>query len=426
MATASSRRTVSRVALVLAGGAARGAYEVGVVQYLLEDISRAIGRPVPFDVLCGTSVGALNVCGLAAFAHEDPKARASRLDTVWTSLRIEDLVRFDTRGLLGMVGKLVGRSGTKALAEGAVPAREGGLLDPRGIENVLAKAIPFEKIDDNIAAGHFEAISVSTTHVASGKTVVFVQRREGNLPTWNNDPTIEPRACKLRLEHALASAALPILFPAVRLGDEFHCDGGLRQNVPLSPARRLGADGLIIVNPRHVDEMSLAGTPEEEDTAPGPLFALGKTLNALLLDRIDADLARLKSINRILEAGMIRYGEDFVEELNKALGKAPERGVRPLRALLIRSSDDIGKLAAEYVRSTSFRPRAKGALGRVLLRLAEGDSRNEADLLSYLLFDGDFCRTLIELGRQDAAKMHDELCAFFQRRLGSSFAPQST
>src|SRR5678815_5790316 len=129
--------------------------------------------------------------------------------------------------------------------------------------------IPFEKIDENIAAGRLEAISVSTTHVGSGKTVVFVQRREGTLPTWNNDPTIEPRAVKIRLEHALASAALPILFPAVKLGNEYHCDGGLRQNVPLSPARRLDADGLIVVNPRHMDGDALADGPGTEDTVPG-------------------------------------------------------------------------------------------------------------------------------------------------------------
>ena len=418
----SSRRPVSRVALVLAGGAARGAYEVGVVKYLLEDVSRALGRAVPLDVLCGTSVGALNACGLAAYADEDPKARASRLEVVWNQLKIEDLIRFDTRGLFGMVGRLVGRA-PKALLEGAPPLREGGLLDPRGVEQVIAKEIDFSRIRKNIAAGHLEAISVSTTHVVSGKTIVYVDRRGGGVPTWNNDPTVEPRAVELRIEHALASAALPIMFPAVKLDGEFHCDGGLRQNVPLSPARRLGADGLIVVNPRHVGGEALAADMQEEDLFPGPLFLLGKTLNALLLDRIDTDLARLKSINRILEAGMKRYGDEFVDELNKALGKAPERGVRPLRALLIRSSSDIGHLAAEYVRSASFRPRAKGAVGRVLLRLAEGDSRNEADLLSYLLFDGDFCRQLIELGQSDTRAMHDELVAFFERRIGSSFSP---
>ncbi len=418
---------MSRVALVLAGGAARGAYEVGVVQYLLEDVSRAIGRPLPLDVLCGTSVGALNACALAAFADEPARARAARLDAVWAKLKVEDLVRFDTRGLLGMVGRLVGRAPKAAIAvaEGAIPLREGGLLDPRGIEQVIGSEIPFERIDANIAAGHLEAISVSTTHVVTGRTIVFVQRRGGGVPTWNNDPTIEVRAVKLRLQHALASAALPIMFPAVKLDGEFHCDGGLRQNVPLSPARRLGADGLIVINPRHVGGEALAPDMSEEDLFPGPLFLLGKTLNALLLDRIDTDLARLKSINRILEAGTKRYGDGFVDELNKALGKAPERGVRPLRAIMIRASADIGHMAAEYVRSAEFRPRAKGALGRVLLRLAEGDSRNEADLLSYLLFDGPFCRLLIDLGREDARLLHDELCGFFERRLGSSLVPKS-
>lgn len=417
-------RAVSRVALVLAGGAARGAYEVGVVQYLLENVSRTLGRKVPLDILCGTSVGALNACALAAFANEDPKVRASRLDDVWSRLKIEDLVRVDTRGLLGMVARLVGRA-PKALMEGTVPLREGGLLDPRGIEKVIFDEIPFDRIDANIEAGHLEALSVSTTHVVSGRTVVFVHRKGGGVPNWNNDPTIEARAVKLTVEHALASAALPILFPAVKINGEFHCDGGLRQNVPLSPARRLGADRLIVVNPRHLAGDPLASeNPADEDIFPGPLFLLGKTLNALLLDRIDTDLARLTAINRILDAGTKRYGSDFVYELNKALGKAPERGVRPLRALLIRASADIGGLAAEYVRSPAFRPRAKGAIGRVLLRLAEGDSRNEADLLSYLLFDGEFCRALIALGHEDAHKMHDELCTFFERRLSTSTAPR--
>jgi NTE family protein len=202
-----------------------------------------------------------------------------------------------------------------------VPAREGGLLDPRGIEAVVAKSIPFEHIDANLASGLLDALTVSTTHVQSGRTVVFVQTKTGTLPPWSHDPTVEPRAAKIRAQHALASAAIPILFRSVRIDHEFHCDGGLRQNIPLSPARRLGADALLIINPRFVPTQPLyEGTPAAEERFPGPLFLLGKTLNALLLDRIDTDLARLESVNKILDAGTRAYGPTFVDSLNKELG----------------------------------------------------------------------------------------------------------
>ncbi len=399
-----------RVALVLAGGAARGAYEVGVVQHILEDVSRDLGREVPIDILCGTSVGALNACALAAFADE-PKARGARLAKVWTELRVMDLVSLDSRGLLAMGTRWLRGGGDIA----SIPAREGGIVDPRGLEALIESQIPFQAIDGHMRAGRLSALTVSTTHVATGHTVVFVQRAEQGLPPWSHDPTIFPRAARITAQHAFASAAIPILFRSVRLDGEFHCDGGLRQNVPLSPARRLGARGVIVVNPRFVVSSPLdEGNPKVEDSFPGPLFLLGKTLNALLLDRIDTDLARLRSINEILEAGRRRYGEEFVAQINEELGNPEGRGLRPMRSLLIRASKDIGKLAAELVRSPSFSRRVGGATERVMRRLAEQEARQEADFLSYLLFDGEFARQLIELGRDDARARHEELCEFFE------------
>ena len=192
---------------------------------------------------------------------------------------------------------------------------------------------------------------------------------------------------------------------------DYHCDGGLRQNVPLSPARRLGAKRVLVVNPRYISTMPLDDR-EAENLFPGPLFLLGKTLNALLLDRIDTDLARLETINRILEAGTRVCGEGFVEALNREMGFATGKGLRPMRSMLVRASQDIGRLAAEFVRSPAF-AKIGGVAGKLMRRLAEPDSRNESDLLSYLLFDGTFCGQLIELGRADARARHDELCAFF-------------
>ncbi|WP_437660768.1 patatin-like phospholipase family protein [Sorangium sp. So ce1182] len=401
-----------KIALVLAGGAARGAYEVGVVQHILEEVSRDLGREVPLDILCGTSVGAINVCGLAAFADE-ARSRARRLAGVWTRLRIDDLVRLDVRGVLA-VGHDLLRGGAGAPASGGHAA----LLDTSGLERQIADAVPFERIDEHLERGLLSAVTVSTTLVKSGRTVVFVHRREPGLPPWSHDPTISPRATALRAQHALASSAVPILFRPVSIDGELYCDGGLRQNVPLSPARRLGADGVIVVNPKYIEPAS--STAEREAPGfPGPLFLLGKTLNALMLDRIDNDLARLESINGILEAGRRRYGEGFIGELNDELGLPPGRSLRPLRSLLIRASKDIGSLAAEFVRSPTFRARTTGVLGRVMRRLADGDEQREADFLSYLLFDGEFAGALIEIGRADARARHEELCAFFEKALSA-------
>lgn len=399
-----------RVALVLAGGAARGAYEVGVVKHLIEEVTRDLGHDIRLDILCGTSIGAINICALAAFADQ-PRARAQILVDHWTNLKIEDVVRPDPREIFAMARGLLGR------APVGRTARRGGLLDPSGLVRLLSKSIPFEKIDANLQAGLIRGVTVSTTHVGTGRTVVFVQRAEMELPPWSRDPTITPRPVKIRAVHALASAAIPFLFPAVQIDDEYYCDGGLRQNVPLSPARRLGADAVIVVNPRHIPRAQPIPVGDERaNPSPGPLFLVGKTLNALLLDRIDNDIGRLANINAILEAGSRRYGPQFVDELNRELGHRPGQGIRAMRAVLIRASQDIGHLAADFVRSPGFRSRAHGLVGKIIRRLAEGENRREADLLSYLLFDGEFARQLIELGRSDARARHEELCAFFAAR----------
>jgi NTE family protein len=396
-----------RTALVLAGGAARGAYEVGVEQHVLEEVERDLGRPVRLDVISGTSVGALNACGLAAFADLPARDRIQRVVDVWTGLDVNELVQPDVKGVMAMGARLLGRT----VPRSDVPVREGGILAPEGLERLVERSIPFDRIERNLRDGHLYALTVSTTHVASGRTVVYVQRADRALPRWSHDPTTVARAATISARHALASAAIPILFRAVELDGDYHCDGGLRQNVPLSPARRLDAARVLVVNPRYISTAPLDDRAAD-DTFPGPLFLLGKTLNALLLDRIDTDLARLQTINRILAAGTRFAGEGFVDGLNRELGFTEGQGLRPMAALLVRASQDIGRLAAEHVQSPSFTG-ISGVAGRLMRRLAEPNSRNEADLLSYLLFDGAFAGKLIELGRADARARHEELCAFF-------------
>jgi NTE family protein len=337
----------------------------------------------------------------------------------WTDLELEDVVRPAGKEILHMAGRLLGRPG-RADVPAARPGRRGGMFDPSGVERIVQDAVRFESIGEHMRAGRLRAMSISTTHVASGRTVVFVQRREGGVPAWGTDPTMVARAAEIRAEHVLASAAVPLLFPAVEIDGQFYCDGGLRQNVPLSPARRLGADSLIVVNPRYIREQ--APTPAEAETRerefPDPLFVVGKAMNALLLDRIENDIDRLAMLNAVLAAGTRRYGPGFARELNDELRREGQRGLRHMDVVYVRASQDIGVLAAEYVRSAEFSKRVHGFVGRAVRRIAEGES--EADLLSYVLFDGPFAGRLIEIGRADARAKHDSLVRFFANRLARS------
>ncbi|MDP9151475.1 MAG: patatin-like phospholipase family protein [Myxococcota bacterium] len=397
--------------LVLAGGSARAAYEVGVVRYVLEDVARALGHDVPIDILSGTSAGSINAVMLAAHADR-PSARGELLAARWTALDLEQIVRPSAREIIHLGARLLGRATSPA----SRARTRGGVFDPVGIERVVRDAVPFGAIARHMKAGRVTAISISTTHVASGRTVVFVQRSDGGTPGWGSDPTMIVRSARIEAEHALASAAVPLLFPAVDIDGHFYCDGGLRQNVPLSPARRLGADGLIVVNPRFIRELSPTPAMEQarERHYPDPLFILGKAMNALLLDRIENDIHRLQKLNAVLDAGTRRFGPGFGDALNEELGRVGEGALRPIDVVYIRASQDIGVLAGEYVRSVEFAKRTKGLLGRAMRRLAEGDS--EADLLSYVLFDGAFAGRLIEIGRSDARARHDELVHFFAKR----------
>jgi NTE family protein len=355
---------------------------------------------------------------LAAFADQ-PTARAALLAQRWTSLELEDVVRPSGREILRIAWRLLGRTDRRDPSE----QRRGGMFDPSGIEKVVAEAVPFHAIGEHMRHGHLAALSISTTHVASGRTVVFVQRREEGAPPWGSDPTMVARAAQIRAEHALASAAVPFLFPAVAVDGQFYCDGGLRQNVPLSPARRLGADGLIVVNPRYIRETSPPArvATARESQYPDPLFVAGKAMNALLLDRIENDIHRLQKLNAVLDAGTRRFGPGFTSALNEELGRGGESALKPLDVVYIRASEDIGVLAAEYVRSATFARRVRGLLGRVLRHVAEGEE--EADLLTYVLFDGEFCGRLIETGWRDARERHDELVAFFARRMEPRGSP---
>lgn len=402
-----------RIALVLSGGAARGAYEAGVIAYLRDGLPKETGVRARFDILCGSSVGAINACFLAATMHQ-PDEQGAQMVERWSALQIDDVVRLRTGDVLRFVRALLGGAPRPDDAH-----RHGGILDPTALEHLVFHACTWSFIQRNLQAGHLQALVVSATHVSSGHTVVFVQRADGTIPEWSHDPFVHAVPARIRPQHALASAAIPVLFPAVPIEGQYYCDGGVRLNTPLSPALKLGADRVLVISLRHhpprrdESERTSFVPHEPQDFVPSPYFLFGKVINALLLDHVDYDVDRMRRTNAVLEAGTRAFGPDFAQRLNRALGELGSPPLRRIDEIRIQPSQDIGAMAAAYARSQAFARRARGIAGNLVRRMALAASPDEADLASYLLFDGEYCRMLIELGIADARARRDELARFF-------------
>ncbi|HEY4057883.1 MAG TPA: patatin-like phospholipase family protein [Kofleriaceae bacterium] len=409
-----SRQARPKVGIVLSGGGSRGAYEAGIIHYLRTDLAKRLGRHVPIDIVSGTSVGAINAAFLAS-TMEEPETQGDAIVSSWRSLRIEELISLKPRDLLRATKMLLGGDPPPP-APGSF--RYGGMLDTSGLERFVIRAIPWRGIDRSLRSRQLHAISVSATHVSTGHTVVFLSSAEPVPREWSRDPFVRHRAARIGPRHVLASAAIPIMFPTVKIGEEYFTDGGLRQNTPMSPAIRLGADRLLLISLRHV-KPQLPARPQQIDPdviqpeqAPKPLFLAGKALNALMLDHTEYDLQRMQRINMILDAGISSFGDKFEQMMNHELVRLRGAPLRRIQAVHVRPSEDIGALASDFVRSG--RMRVSGLIARRLIeRLAGGESRGESDLLSYLLFDGGFATELIEMGRRDAAKKADELASLF-------------
>lgn len=401
-----------RIALVLSGGGSRGAYEAGVIRFIHERLPRLLGHPVRFDILSGTSVGAINACYLAATAERGTD-QARELCDAWRSLRIEHLFSLHTRDFMRAAALLLGR-------DPAPPkpgtSRYGGLLDTAGLERFVVRSIPWQGIRRNLRTGELTSISITATHVGTGHSEVFIESSEPIPVGWSRDPFVRHRGAAIGPRHALASAAIPMLFPAVKIGRSFYVDGGLRQNTPMSPAIRLGADRLLVITLRHVAARGQDVRMEEarEVAYPKPLFLAGKALNALMLDHTDYDLDRMERLNAILAAGKQAFGDRFTDVLNQELIALRGAPIRPLVAERVRPSVDIGELASEFVEKG--RIAVKSPIARRLIeRLARGESQYESDLLSYLLFDGNFAAALIDVGYKDAMDNQDALARLFSR-----------
>ncbi len=412
-ATADGRR----IALVMSGGGARGAYEAGVLRYVLDDLPRRIGRPVHFDIVTGTSVGAIHACYVAG-AMGQPGA-GTRLADIWRSLEVGGVYELGAADLIAVPLRLLGLYARREHpAEAGIPERLAGVLDTRPLERLVRERIPWAELRRRIDAGAIEAVAVTATEMGSGRSMVWVDNREGIVRRWARDPFIIARPAKLGAAYALASAAIPFLFPVLKIGDDYYCDGGLRLNTPLAPALRLGADRLLIVGLQHhptpEEEARLA--PERETRYNSLAYLGGKVLNALLLDHVDYDVDRLRLVNGILDTGIRAYGPDFLPRMNETIEALRGTPYKVIDNLYLRPSRDLGVIATDCLEQHHPPTGLRRRLSHAVIRYAVHGVVAEADLLSYLLFDRCYADHLIELGHADAEAHADDLAAFFADR----------
>jgi len=393
------------LALVLSGGGARGAYEAGVLRYALGKLAARRGPSAIPQIFCGTSVGAINACALAARA-ELPDLGVRLLADRWESLRLEDVFKLGWGDLAAIARWLVGKPVTDGITS---------FLDAGPLAVLVREFVPWRSLHQNVADGRVRAVTLSATDVETGHTVIFVESATDHA-LYSTDASVEYVSARLKPQHALASAAIPIIFPTVRVGGRLFVDGSVRQNTPISPAIRMGCERVLVIGLRADPRTLLARASRrqaasEQESLSAPLYLFGKLLDALLLDRVENDLANLRRVNAALRA----LSPGVLEEQPVALALVAAGGsLRPVSDLFIRPSQDLGKVAADVLTRPAVRARLSGPAGYLMRRIGENavETQDPSDLLSYLLFDGEYARELIALGERDAHEVREELDAF--------------
>lgn len=367
--------------LILSGGGARGAYQVGVLAAIAELLPR--GEPNPFPIICGTSAGAINAASLAANAGNFRTAIRG-LERVWANITAEQVYRTDTYALL----KAVVRWLFSGVTTGKTPERS-ALLDNMPLQRLLTLVINFRRIRENLDQGHLRALAITASGYASGESVSFFQG-DSELPEWVRARRKGKRS-DIDVQHLLGSAAIPILFPASKVDGAYYGDGALRQLAPLSPALHLGASRLLVIG---VSGNMTAGHQRQLSGYPSMAQVLGHVLNSVFVDTLEGDVERLERINRTLSAMSERSRRKHGIQL------------RQVDVLKIYPSRPIDEIAAEHIKEL---PRAL----RFFLRGSGATRSPGASAMSYLLFEPGFTRSLIEMGRKDAMARKEEILAFF-------------
>jgi len=374
-----------RAALILTGGGARAAYQVGVLKAIAEFLPR--NAHCPFPIICGTSAGALNAATLAVNAGNFRRG-VQYLTNTWRNFHAYRIYRTDVVGvfnnsMLWLAGVVLNMIGINKLSKVS-------LLDNSPLIELLEEMLPCEKIQDSIDAGFLHALSITASGYGSGQSVSFYQGVKQLVPWRRRGRVGIPMQIENR--HLLASSALPFIFPATLINREYFGDGSMRQTAPISPALHLGATRVLIIG---VSMNGDQGNYDRADIGQYPSLAsiAGHTLNSIFLDSMEADLERLKKIN------------DLVAIMPEEMRVRAE--IRHVDALIILPSQPIDKIAERHATELPWTI-------RLLLRLIGARQQSGGTLVSYLLSEKKFCSALIDLGYQDALKRRDEIMTFLE------------
>lgn len=366
-------------ALILPGGGARGAYQVGVLKAISELMA---DEENPFPVICGTSAGAINAAVLASHAHEF-MIGVDRLEHFWRSMHCDRVYRTDA----WTVFKSGVRFAATLLSGGLIRANPRAFLDNTPLRHFLQKSLRLEGIQTALKSNALRGVAVTASGYTCSSAISYFQARE-EIHTWERARRRGQRTT-LQVNHLLASAALPIIFPAERIGNEYFGDGGMRMVAPLSPAIHLGANRILVIGTR--DEK-----PDKSPVTPARYPSAGEIggylMDTIFMDTLNADLARMRRINKTLKL--------VPEESRK------QAGLINIESLVIKPSRDLRHVTAAHVHEI---PRSV----QVLLRTLGGWGRDWR-MASYLLFESPYCSELIDLGYADGMAAEVEICRFLK------------
>ncbi|WP_170135408.1 patatin-like phospholipase family protein [Nannocystis exedens] len=395
-------------ALVLSAGGVRGAYQVGVLDGLVDvlGVRGASGAPL-FSVFAGTSVGALNAAYMAANAHHADHRVAGLVD-VWQRLALRDTLRCTPLTLWGWpLWHLPGRYAKYASRSSPYVGRS--LFDPRPTERLLERVIAWDRLHANVEAGVVRSLAIAALDVCDGRTTLFAELAPG-VELRPSQTHARTHLTPIDAQRVLASSALPLVYPARNIEGRSYMDGALRFGTPIGPALRAGADRVVVIS---LLERSPAPQPMDAPDVPGFVFMLGKIFGALLLDPVSHDVDNLLRINRMFAAIDEVLGAAEFAAVTERLDQARDLPYRRVPTLVFRPSEDLAAVTASFIRR-DLADSGIDPIRRAIIRcLSRSPVARTTELASILLLDGSLATRMIELGRRDALAATDRIREFF-------------
>lgn len=371
-----------KTGLILSGGGARAAYQVGVLKAISDILPQ--GYESPFDIICGTSAGGLNASGIATMA-DNLRNGVNLLEDIWANFRGGQVYRTDFPGVWSCALRWLA-----TMAFGRLGRDFGvSLLDNRPLRKLLETHLDLERLARMIDEGHLDALCITASGYTSGESVSFFQGHH-SLQGWKRSRRVGVQT-PITVDHLMASAAIPVVFPAVRVNREFFGDGAVRQLAPVSPALHLGSDRVLIIG---VSGNNIRRVREQVTSYPSIAQIIGHVMASSFVDTLEGDIERLTRINRTVEL--------IPQETRKANGII----LKPVDVLVIAPpSQVIETMALRHVNELPYSI-------RMFVQGSGATKKSGAGVLSYLLFEAEYCRALIELGYVDATSRKEEILEF--------------